>query len=206
MNTPAPAPEDLFLNVRKAYRLLHDYQQMVLDAIRYIGSQLDIAENGGLARFAGDAGKGRERTLGMASWDYLPMILCEYHFLKGRHPEEWLSLSIFVVSDTGYYDADPAIAEKSRSESYGDSEKSKSKLIALIRPGHFEPTLFKDPTEMREFVLKDTLPEDVKAKGWTCKSFGMDQILSEERANEIVDMIVKMAATNGFELFRKSRA
>ena len=206
MKSPAPCPKDLFLNVRKAYRLLHDYQQMVLDAIRYIGSQLDITENGGQARFAGDAGKGRERTLRMGSWDYLPMILCEYHFVKGIKPEEWLSLSIFVVSDTGYYDADPTKAEKSRSESYGDSERSQTKLIALIRPGHFEPTLFNDPSEMREFVLEATLSGELKAQGWTCESFRMDQILSEEGANEIVDSIVKMAASNGFELFRKSHA
>jgi len=206
MNTRAPTPEDLFLNVRKAYRLLHDYQQMVLDAVRYIGSQLDIVDNGGKARFAGDAGRGGERTLRMPSWDYLPMFLCEYHFLKPAASQGLLSLSMFVVSDTGYYHGDPAIVESGQCEGFHRPDQSQTKLIALIRPGHFEPTLFHEPSEMRSFVLGGILSEERKAKGWVCKSFGMDQILSEEGANKIVDAIVGMAETKGFELFRKSHA
>jgi hypothetical protein len=41
MNSTHEPIDEVFLNVRKAYRLLHDFQRMVRDAVSYIGAQLD---------------------------------------------------------------------------------------------------------------------------------------------------------------------
>jgi hypothetical protein len=38
MNPSTASIEQALLDVRKAYRLLHDYQRMVMDALNYVGS------------------------------------------------------------------------------------------------------------------------------------------------------------------------
>ena len=42
MNISQKEIEKALVDVRKAYRLLHDYQQAVLDAAKYIGSRLGL--------------------------------------------------------------------------------------------------------------------------------------------------------------------
>src|SRR5690242_3337576 len=95
---PIP-PHDVFLNVRKAYRLLHDYQLMVRDGVGYVLAQLDLdpGAGGGRAKFAGDARAGY-RYLSDSSWTWLPMMGWEFFSLKTLGPDELLSLSFFIIS------------------------------------------------------------------------------------------------------------
>lgn len=47
MNTNPAEIADALLDVRKSYRLLHDYQRAALDAASYIGNRLGLSYQGG---------------------------------------------------------------------------------------------------------------------------------------------------------------
>ncbi len=201
--TPLKGPtHDLFLNVRKAYRLLHDYQQMVIDAVRYISGQLDIKANGGVARFGGDA-KAGYRYLHTPSWDWLPMMCWEFHFVKEIGENQYLSLSLFVVSDTGFYEGQKETPSKEDVASFAPADHSSTRLAFMLRPGHFENLPFMQNREtMGRFFNEGLLPADLKAKGFVGESHDMSCLSDEASADIIVARILKLAKKHSMPLER----
>ena len=132
-----PTIDDVFLNVRKAYRLLHEYQWMVRDAVRYIGSMLDIPPNGGWLRFAEGTRSGYI-NLDESSWDWLPMVFCEFHFRKYLEDGSPLSLSFFIISDTGFFKGDDKDNDKGNLSAYAPADQSLTKLAFILRKGDWD--------------------------------------------------------------------
>ncbi|MCL2520075.1 MAG: hypothetical protein FWE37_03585 [Spirochaetaceae bacterium] len=90
--------EEMLCDVRKSFRLLHQYNERVLDLMRYIGSQFG-AVAGGYPHASGPCpkgGKGIERW----AWDWLNMHFYEFHFANAAVP-----FSVMLQSDTGTYDS-----------------------------------------------------------------------------------------------------
>ena len=202
MNPPEIPIQDLFLNVRKAYRLLHDYQQMVIDAVRYISAQLDIEANCGVARFGGDA-KAGYRYLHTPSWDWLPMMCWEFHFAKKTGENQYLSLSIFIVSDTGFYDGPDETSENGDVPSFAPADQSSTRLAFMLRPGLFENFPFMENRgEMGSFVKKGLLPADLKAQGFVGESHDMSCLSNEASADIIVARILSLAKEHSMPLER----
>lgn len=98
------------LNVRKAHRLLKEYQQAMLEIVFKISDDLNLPIIGGNAPFSWHLRSTRKDEYvdfsirrEMWAWDYLPSYLFEYYF--GEHEIEGnkrFSLSVFQVSDTGF--------------------------------------------------------------------------------------------------------
>ncbi len=201
MSEPTPSANDVFLNVRKAFRLLHDYQQMVVDSIRYVSAQLDIAPNGGCAWFAGDAKNG-ERKLDTPSWDWLPMMGWEFHFVKETSKNEWLSLSFYIASDTGFYESDANI-EKANVAAFASAEDSKTRVALMLRRAHFESFSFMDDkSAMSQFLQDGTLPPDLNDRGFVGKAYDMSCFLSQAEADRVVEDILALAKEKDMQLER----
>jgi hypothetical protein len=200
MNPPSASSEDIFLNVRKAYRLLHDYQQMVIDAIRYIGSQLDIAEWGGTAQFAGDA-RSSYRYMDQSSWDWLPMMGWCFHFVKPLEDNEWLSLSFLIISDTGFIEGNGD--DKTQTEAFKCTNESSTKIAFFLYKAHASrfPVNLDNRVMIKSFISSGgDLPEGVVGE-----CYDMSCLSSEEQANKVVVAIIELAQQQGLQLERQKK-
>lgn len=206
MNPPPISiePSDVFSNVRKAYRLLHDYQCMVRDAVRYIGSQLDLDDNDGCARFAEDAVRGY-RNLRQSPWAWLPMMFCEFHFVKTIGENDWLSLSFFVISDTGFFEGEGN--DRENLADYARAEASSTKFAFLLRKGHWIQTLLpfmEDKAQMRNFIKgEQSLCDALGKAGFVSKCYDMSCICTPSEADKIVDDIIVSAQTKSWPVRRR---
>lgn len=198
MNSPLASANDVFLNVRKAYRLLHDYQQMVINAVRYIVRQLDMPEFGGEAKFAGDASAGYRYLEKNASWDWLPMIGWCFHCVRPLGKDDWVSLSFVIISDTGFFEADPAIDDKTEIAAFAPADLSSTKFGFLLRRGHVNPfpLSFDDKEQVKQFINGS----GGIANGVVGKCYDMSSLLDEADANQVVSDIVEAAKSSGFPL------
>lgn len=203
MNSTPSQIDEVLLDVRKAYRLLHDYQRMVLDSIRYIGSQLDIPYNAGWSKFAGETHSGFTKLI-QWSWDWLPMICYEFHFLKLLGNNEFLSLSFLVISDTGFIEGDDTANDRTIISAFAPAEKSATKFAFILRRTHWNPLEFMaDKVKMRDFIKEHgKLPDTLVAAGFVGRCYDLSCLASEDQANQIVNDIVALAELKAFPLKR----
>jgi hypothetical protein len=192
-----PTKHDVFLNVRKAYRLLHDYQRMVLDVVRYIREQLSIECYGVHEKFR-SVGSWANKALDESSWAWLPMFQGWVRFYGGR-----LDLSLLVISDTGFINATQASDEDIVSE-FTPPEKSLTKFAFII---HDEATFYKlewflnDKRQMKSFIDGDgTLPD-----GFVGKCYNMSDLDSMKKADAVINEIIDLARTKSWPLERKNK-
>ena len=202
-STNEPTTDDVFLNVRKAYRLLHDYQRMVLDGVRFIDAQLDIRYNGGWTRFSDEDVRSGYTKLDQSSWDWLPMMWYEFHFVKAIE-NEWLNLSLFVFSDTGWIDGDERVFDIDDWSAYVPANHSSSKFIFILRKTNTwrENLPFMDnKVQMRNFIKEGGfLPDDLIQKGFVGKSYPMSCLTNETEANKIIGDIIACANEKSWPL------
>jgi len=90
--------DQALLDVRKAYRLLHDYQRAALDAVKYIGSQLGFTYNGGSPRFSSCAPRPGKGQLNLWAWDWLNIVCHDFDFISESKEPEVLGLKIRLFS------------------------------------------------------------------------------------------------------------
>lgn len=132
MNPSLPNIEATLLEVRKAYRLLHDYQRLVLDAVDYVGKQLGFTYAGGYPKFSSASpGQGRGK-LGCWAWDWLNMILYEFHFTRTGNEGKLWRFSLLLISDTGYFCSKLEDANKCEVDSYLPVDGSATKIGFLM--------------------------------------------------------------------------
>lgn len=192
---------DVFINVRNAYRLLHDYQQMVIDAVRYIGSQFDIPEWASQSAFAGDA-LSSYRYLKQSAWDWLPMMSAVFHFTKPISGTGHLSLSILVVSDTGFVKGDGG-KDVETTSTFDQVEDSKTQFAFFLYqspPHRFLQDLF-TPSQLHEF-LRNGIDIGPSVTG---RLYDAQCLCSEGQLNEVIKDIVNSAQKQNLPLeLRKS--
>lgn len=192
MNDTSPTAEDVFLSVRKSYRLLHDYQQMVIDAVRYIGRELDIPEWGAYSHFAaGDAVSGGNRELAYSSWAWLPMMHAAFHFTKQLPDTEWMSLSILVLSDTGFIEGDDGGKDKEDTttfEDVGDSKTQFAFFVYRMHPHRFDTDLFGSGQLYNFLRTGSDLGTSIAGK-----LYNADCLCSESQLNAVIQDILNAA-------------
>ena len=209
-STNKPNSNDVFLNVRKAYRLLHDYQRMVLDAVRYIETQLDIPYRNGFTTFAEYLSSGNTK-LDQDSWDWLPMIGYEFNFFKELEEKAYLSLSLFIISDTGWYHYQGG-EQDNKGDNLSDfapPDQSFSKFAFIIGENHPEAhyrfEFMVNKIQMREFLNENRLTDDLIQKGFVGKCYPMSCLTSEKEVNKVISEVVAMAKERSWPLdFKKA--
>lgn len=118
------------LEARKAYRYLYDYQKRILDLISFISGKYSFNYKGGWPKFSANSPKNGKGNLGLWAWDWLNLYFYEFNFETKIINNENIYFSIFVLNDTGYYDAlNVNGADKIDTNSFTSVEDSESKLI-----------------------------------------------------------------------------
>lgn len=123
--------QQVLLEVRKAYRLLYQYQRRILDLMKYIGNAYQLSYEGGYTKFSAVSPRnGKGNLTNTWAWDWLSMYYYEFHFKEKKAKADIIYFSVFLVNDTGYFEANKleAISQTTLSK-YHPVDKSETKLI-----------------------------------------------------------------------------
>lgn len=91
---------NLPLEVRKAYRLLFDYQRRILDLMKFIGETYNLSYTNGKPLFSGRG----SNNLNNWAWDWIYMYCYDFRF-GGKEKDNPIQFSVILKNDSGYYDA-----------------------------------------------------------------------------------------------------
>ncbi len=118
--------------VRKAYRLIYQFQDQLLKLINYIGSFYGLKYYGWWQKFSRKLSQ-RPTSISLDNWawDWIPMYYSEFIF-QG----EGFAFSIILAPDTGwfdkFYEEEKINVEKLEIDEYETIENSSSLLIFFI--------------------------------------------------------------------------
>lgn len=142
--------------VRKAYRLLYDYQSKVLDVMDFIGSSFKKSYYGGFPKYSNASPKTGKGSLNSWAFDWLNMYYYEFHFNSEKINEDTIAFSVFLVSDTGYFltKNENKDALKKHINAYETPENSETKLIFVVGKNKWKSEgVFTDNWNKPAFVL-----------------------------------------------------
>lgn len=168
------------IEVRKAYRFLFDFQSRVLDLISFISTKIGLNYDGGFIKFSARTPGNGSGNFQLWAWDWLNFYFYEFHFKKQAIDEDTVNFSIFLICDSGYFDAKKTqnIAQTAIN-SFNSPESSVTKLIFVI--GKNTWGLFgEDNWKNTEFT---TEPEGIKRddngimlfKAYNLENFGTEE-------------------------------
>jgi hypothetical protein len=203
MNTTPQDIDRALLDVRKAYRLLHDYQRAALDAAKYIGTQLGFDYQGGYSVFSSSAPNNGRGKLEYSAWDWLNLVCYDFHFQREIVGYGKVKLVICLLSDTGFYVSE--LTEVSRTDvmTFKAAERSETKVGLLLYRDwldSFDEARW-ERTSIRRFIENDgELPLAMTEAGVLGKCCDFARICDEDSANSVIAELIKLAKLKGLQL------
>ena len=129
--------KEAMVDVRRAFRLLKEYQQRVLSIAGYIKDKYGMPLLGGNRHFC-DSLKNRNScysniniTHDMWAWDFLYGYEFEYFFGVKEKGENKFGLTMLQASDTGFYLNENQ--DKNNIETFGSVEGSETLLVLIFQ-------------------------------------------------------------------------
>lgn len=197
--------EQALLDVRKAYRLLHDYQRAALDAANYIGNQLGFTYVGGWPLFSDCAPRVGKGGLDYWAWDWLNLVCYDFNFEQNTAATGKIDLTICLMSDTGFYVSDKPQVSKIDVTSFKAAESSETKVgFLLYREWQNNFTAVRwERTAIRRFIENNgELPSEMMKAGVVGKCCSFARICDEDSADSVIDELLHLAKSKGFPLER----
>ena len=193
---------DFLLDSRKSFRNLYLYIDRVKDIMRYINSILiDHKYTSGHTQFSNIAKDNFSAKLDNWAWDWIPMYLYEFHFGVGK--ESNISFSIFVVSDTGYYDQKD-LDDKLDIDNFKNVDESTSKVIFCIGKNTWFTE--SDQNNIEKLYIKDedelNPTSNTTDKFFYAKSYSLDTFLDAERINHNLEDFISRCTEKGYDTIR----
>ena len=175
------------LDVRKAYRLLYEYQKRVLDTVNYISNNLGYTDyKGGVPQFTKPSPGYNKGTLSNWAWDWLNMYYYEFYFGGKSIAGKDVHLSIVLLSDTGFYDKNTDNNKKTDLDCFNSVEQSQTKLILAIADHAWSGTTAKlgkllNQYEKQELVYEYAIEDQQKLI--IAKNYNLALFLNKETTN-----------------------
>jgi len=196
--------QNTFSDVRTAYRLLHDYQRLVLDSVSYLSNQLGLRYVGGWPKFSAVSPRRGSGGLDYWAWDWLNLIAYDFHFLGSLETEDDLGFSAFLISDTGYFCSDNDKPEKTDTTSFLPANKSRSLIGFIMSMGDWEAGYMEDAEAMKVFIEQDgKIIKPYARDGTFSCCFDLERLVSEPAVNELIDELIQRANQAGIPLKRR---
>ena len=194
MNSTPAGIEAALLDVRKAYRLLHDYQRMVMDALDYVGTQFGLTYLGGWPKFSGAMPRPGRGGLDYLAWDWLNMMAYDFHFTREIEEGKTLMVSMLLISDTGYYCSKEEALEQIDPADFLPLEQSGTKIGFVISVKEWRPEFMEDRAAMRAFIeTGGKLPSEFEGKGIVTRCYDLARLMSEDSTNGLIDELIAVA-------------
>jgi hypothetical protein len=121
--------DHVFLDVRRAYRLLYLYQRRVMDLMKFIGNQLGLRYAGGWCQYSGATPRNGKGSLDNWAWDWLNMYQYEFNFASRVIDDKEIRFSVFLISDTAFFDA--GLEDECDLKAYPSAENADTRLVFL---------------------------------------------------------------------------
>lgn len=208
MNSKKEDIESALLDVRKAYRLLHDYQRMALDAVNFIGKQFGLIYEGGYPRFSEASPRAGKGKLEKRAWDWLNMMFYEFHFYR-VFGNEWVGFSILLISDTGYCCVEDDQGDPTNTSSFQPSERAATKVGFVMTANDWpegdlwSEKFLNNKAAMKTFLENNgELPENVRATGMIGKCCDFSRLVNEDETLKLIEELVVEANRAGIKLKR----
>lgn len=140
--------EEVFLDVRKSYRLLYHHQRRILDLTNFIKNTLNFPAYETHPWFSAKQPRPGKTNPNNWSWDWLNSYFMDYHVGDKQINNGYVKLSIIILNDSGFFDKKD-MNDKTRVEDFNDVVNSKTKLIFVVGQNIWD---FKDLKIGKEFV------------------------------------------------------
>ena len=191
------------IEVRKAYRLLYDYQKKVLDLIQFIGTEFGRSYNGGYSKYCNVTPRNGKGYLSNWAWDWLNMYYYEFNFHNEKEKDYF---SVLLISDTGFYEAkveEGNFNNKLDISKYKNAENSSTKLSLVYGDkiweckGFLQNNCWEDP----EFILKNqgVYKKENNSGKMIFKSYNLEQFLDKESSIQILRDFSSFCFENGID-------
>ncbi|WP_430811622.1 MULTISPECIES: hypothetical protein [unclassified Carboxylicivirga] len=199
MTTVQKDVDEVFLNVRKAYRLLYHYQRRVLDIVQLICSELHFEYENGDPHETKSINHDK-KNLNRSAWDFLPLYIYKIQMKPRKVGRKTVSLLIFLQSDSGPYKTDKSLDELSAFESV---EKSKSRIHFLLCNKHLDSADYDEFFDDKDIPSKSNNYNSLEYKGGIAliKAFDLCDFINEESAKEsLKKLAIRFQKESGVKL------
>ena len=220
--------DNIFVDVRNAFRLLTRYQERVLNIVNYIREQTPYTDMWGSKNWYSDEIKSRRNSpdkeyaklnvfKDMWGLDFLYGHFFEYYFgitKKGRYTIE---MSIFQVSDDGYFISNDENKHMTDISSYANSEISHSYIVfnVSVYTTKQSQLWLHDPDRPEEdwknFLTRflessiDKIITSTDKEYTILKKYEMQQFTSQSEADKVITDFAKLVLDNtGVRIFKES--
>lgn len=221
--------DNIFVDVRNAFRLLNRYQKRILQIVSYIREQTAYTDMWGKKDwYSNEIGKRRNSPdpeyaklsvqKDMWGWDFLYGYVFEYYFGRQRINKKNVEMSIFQISDDGFFISSQDKKHMTDVSSFESSESSHSYLVLLVSvfTTKYSELWLSDSNfpddEMKDFLTKflsspiDTkITKNEKGEVAIIKKYELQRFASQHEADDVIrdfGRIVKQQAS--IELFKNS--
>lgn len=147
--------KDAFCEVRKAHRLIYEYQRRMKYLSIYIRNKLDFNAFEGYKRFSNALSNRDGNNADKSSWDWMYTYVFEYWLgYQNVDKNKRLGLSVIQVSDTGCYVGGK---RNYRIGKFPSVEESDSRLMfyLVVRPNTAKNMDWRADEIIEQYILKD---------------------------------------------------
>jgi hypothetical protein len=201
-------PPDLasaLCDVRKAYRLLYDYQRAVLDTVKYLGDQLGLTYLNAFPRFSDAPPRHGRGLFECWAWDWLGFMLHEINFMHEKEGNEDFRFTVWVFSDTGYFLGEGD--DRCEPGAFAAAQNSRTMIgCVFFREWKEEEygNFVDDKAAVRVFLEKGgELPASFKGMAGRCYDF--TQFADEAAMSVVLKDLIEVGASAGFPLSRATK-
>lgn len=168
--------EEVFIDVRKAYRLIYLYQQRILDTVEYVSSILSQTNIEGWVLF-GDAFKNSKNIdFNRSAWDWIPMYCYEFKFAPQKIKGNSYDFALAAYADNGFENAEDGVSP-TQVERFVPPERSESQIYLYVGKNMWKPENF-------EVIWTDKYPREFEFiednKHFLSLRFAMSRFKNEE--------------------------
>jgi len=200
MNPSVAEVTNALQDVRKAYRLLHDYQRAALDASSYIGAHLGFRYAGGYSKFSECAPRDGRGALDNWAWDWLNLYFYDFHFVREQDGEEPVNLSIWLFSDTGYFVSKHPSPDETDIDTFARAEDSGSKVgFIAYRQWTEDYDFIEDSEAVRTFLENNgQLPKLLHDAGIRAMVRDFSCLTCQDSTDILVSELAEFLKSSGF--------
>ncbi len=220
--------DNIFVDVRNAFRLLNRYQKRILHIVSYIREQTLFNDMWGSKNwYSAEIGKRRNSPdpeyaklsvhKDMWGWDFLYGYIFEYYFGKQRISKKHVEMSIFQISDDGFFISSQDKKHMTNVASFEAAESSHSYLVFLVTVSNKNTDLWlSDPQfpddDQKDFLTKflsssiDTkITKNEKGDVAIIKKYELQKFVSQHETDCVIRDFGRIVKENAeIELFKNS--
>jgi hypothetical protein len=198
--------DNILVDVRKAYRLLHTFNSRIFDLMKYIESKIEMEYAGGRSVFTDNTPGRWKGSFENWTWDYFNLYFYEFVFESNN---SWLS--VLLQSDTGLWDKIKDINDEDEFDSrvenietFNSAENSKTRLFFVTGTGkwkeeNIQKLYNKNLNRDIENEIIIPLNKSEKSGKIYCKMFEISNFLDEETTIQSLDNFNDFLKSNDFD-------